>query len=60
VVYIGGSNKKPKIGEKMETVMYAAVGTPNRQNWLETRTLYGTSGKSIKNYKALPKLFAMN
>lgn len=44
----------------METVMYAAVGTPNRQNWLETRTLYGTSGKSIKNYKALPKLFAMN
>jgi hypothetical protein len=49
---------KPKsVGKKLRPL--ADVGTPSHRNGLETFTSYVVSGKSMTNYKTLPKLFAL-
>jgi hypothetical protein len=50
------SIKTLKVSKKLRP--RADISTPNHRHGLETRTLYGTTGKIMTNDKFLPKVFA--
>lgn len=47
---MGGLNEKFKSAKKkIDVLLRAAVGTANRQNWLEACTVYGRHANMLKN-----------